>query len=101
MTAAEYVNQHGAKVTAVQLTRATLPDVFEWAPGKAFWDPNPNGEGLRITGYTVFTPQGRHKAEFFDWIVRDQAGRFHVYTADEFADYSPTRTRQRAGRGRR
>jgi hypothetical protein len=75
----------GPDVEAVRLTAANLWRVFEWADSKPFYGPREvEGEPLPITGLTAFTPDGRVKAEFGDWVVREQSGRFIVRNRGEF-----------------
>jgi hypothetical protein len=58
---------------AVQLTSENGPQVWEWADSKPYYEPDKT-----ISGLTVFTPAGRVKAEFGDWIIRTTGGAFHV-----------------------
>lgn len=68
---------------AVLLTRQNGADVWEWANSKPYFDLAPNG-GLTITGLTVFTPEGRVKADFGNWITKDSQGTFRVWRPDSF-----------------
>lgn len=62
----------GPDVEAIQLTVENLWQVFEWADSKPFFGPKQDDDTEHpITGLTVFTPDGRVKAEFGDWIVRE------------------------------
>lgn len=71
-------------VEAVLYTRDNDREVFEWVPGKQFIGPGP---GYPVEGLTVFTPQGRRKAVWGDWIYRDQGtDRFWTTCQDAFDD---------------
>lgn len=84
------VTQHivdGCAVTGVRLTVENLWRVGEWADGKEFYDPAEPGEDhpllraggkMKITGYSVYTPAGKVKAEFGD-LVYEEGGRFFVH----------------------
>ncbi|GAA1395229.1 hypothetical protein ACFQZ4_24070 [Catellatospora coxensis] len=77
---------------AVQLTPENGPQVWEWADSKPFFDPDGT-----ITGLTIYTPFGRVKANFGDWIVLDPKGGFFPVEADLFAAvYSDTAQEARA-----
>ncbi len=82
---ANFVDRSGREVQAAQLTRETFAEIFEWSPGKQFFGPAPEGEPMPVTGYTVFTPHGRVKAEYGDWVVRFSSDDFRVCTDPEFA----------------
>jgi hypothetical protein len=72
-------------IDAVQLTGDNINDVFEWADSKPFFSPAPAaGDPMPVTGLTVFTPTGRVKAEFGDWIYRTPGGDFKTYNDTEF-----------------
>lgn len=55
------------------LTRESARELWEWIPGKAFYDPDGT-----ISGLTVFTLAGRVKAGFGDWILSHEDGSFTV-----------------------
>lgn len=78
----EYLYAKGI-VHAALLTRQNGADVWEWANSRPYFDLSSNG-GLIITGLTVFTPEGRAKANFGDWITRDSQGAFRVWRSDRF-----------------
>lgn len=61
----------------VQLTRENGPAVWEWADSKPFYSPTADG-GLEVTGLNVYTPQGKVKAEFGDFITLSELGEFGV-----------------------
>ncbi len=86
MIALNLVRLHRAGVTveAVQLTEANHNAVFEWADSKPYFSPRPAGitGPLPITGLTIFTPTGRRKANFGDWVVR-AGGHWHTATTGE------------------
>ncbi len=75
-------------IQAVKLTRENLWDVHEWADSKPFHGPmaNPDDKDFPITGLTVFTPTGRVKAEFGDWVYRTPNGDFRTYPEPEFLE---------------
>ena len=74
-------------IDAVQLTPENGAQVWEWADSKPFYGPAPAEGPLRpVTGLTVFTPTGRVKAEFGDWIYRTPGGDFRVYEDTEFRE---------------
>ncbi len=59
-------------VEAIQLTAENGPQVFEWADCKPFYEPDGT-----ISGLSIFTREGRMKAEFGDWIINGVAGEFY------------------------
>lgn len=92
---------NGLRGEAVQLTRENVltedrDDVHEWVDGKLFFSPvgaEPEAEietpwinspALRVTGLSVFTPGGKVKANWGDWIVRTRKGHFWVVRAEDF-----------------
>ena len=71
-------------VEAVQYTRDNDREVWEWIPGKHFIGPGP---GYAVEGLTVFTPEGRRRAVWGDWIYRDlDTDRFWTTGQDAFDD---------------
>lgn len=90
MTALDLVRLHRAGVTvdAVQLTKANHNAVWEWSDSKPFYSPRPVGvaedKPLPITGLTIFTPTGRRKASYGDWVVR-RGTEWHTATTGELA----------------
>lgn len=84
------VDEHvvnGRPVRGVRLTMENLFDVSEWADGKCFFDPAEPGEQhpllrpcgtMKITGYSVFTPGGKIKAEFGD-LIYEEYGKFYIH----------------------
>jgi hypothetical protein len=76
------------QVDAVQLTEANGAQVWEWADSKPFYGGERDGSGnLIVTGLTVFTLQGRVKAEFGDWVWQTAAGDFDVCPDVVFSRY--------------
>ncbi len=75
------VHRDGVTVQAVQLTEANHNAVWEWAESKPFFDNAPGG-GLIITGLTIFTPGGRRKASYGDWVIR-RGSEWHTATTGE------------------
>jgi hypothetical protein len=74
-------------VDAVQLTPDNGAAAWEWADSKPFYGAAPaEGEPMPITGLTVFTPTGRVKANFGDWIYKTPNGDFKVYEDAEFQE---------------
>ncbi|GAA0583157.1 hypothetical protein GCM10010172_80240 [Paractinoplanes ferrugineus] len=72
----------GRLVEAVQYSSENDREVFEWAPGKQHHEP-----GGQVRGMNVFTPEGRRRAVWGDWIFRDEGtDRFWVAPADGFDD---------------
>lgn len=73
-------------VEAVQYTCDNDREVFEWVPGKQFIDADGAVQGL-----TVFTPEGRRRAVWGDWVYRDKdTDRFWTTGQDAFDDdYEP------------
>jgi hypothetical protein len=53
-------------IEAIQLTRENGPAVWEWADSKPFYEPDGT-----ISGLSIFTREGRMKADFGDWIIRE------------------------------
>jgi hypothetical protein len=64
------------EVEARQLTRENGREVWEWVDGKAFYEPDGT-----ISGLTIFTLEGRMKADFDDWIIQEPfpSGGRHFY----------------------
>ncbi|PWR08595.1 hypothetical protein DKT68_15385 [Micromonospora acroterricola] len=85
-----YRNSAGLHVQAVQLTKANMRAVYEWADSKQFFEPagpKPD-DGLVVTGLTIFTADGRRKANFGDWVVRWAVnGTFDRYDALTFGQF--------------
>lgn len=73
-------------IKAVQLSQDNLWHVCGWADSKPFYGPRPteDAKDYPITGLTVFTPTGRVKAEFGDWVYRTPGGDFKTYPDAEF-----------------
>jgi len=90
MTGLDLVKLHRAGVTveAVQLTPETHNAVWEWAESKPFYSPRPadlaEDKPLPITGLTIFTPAGRRKANYGDWVIR-RGNEWHTATSGELA----------------
>jgi len=73
------------EIEARQLTSENGPELWEWANSKPFYDPDG-----RVSGLTIFTLEGRMKAEFGDWIIRGVKGEFYPCKPDIFAaTYEP------------
>ena len=66
-------------IEARQLTRDNGPELWEWAKSKPHWSPD--GE---VDGLTIFTLEGRMKADFGDWIIRGVQGEFYPCKPDIF-----------------
>lgn len=74
-------------IDAVQLAPENGGQVWEWADSKPFYSPERDRNGqLILTGLAVFTPTGRVKAEFGDWIYQTPGGDFKVYSDGEFRE---------------
>lgn len=82
-----YRNSAGTEIQAVQLTKANMRAVWEWADSKQFFDNNPTGKGLIVTGLTIFTDQGRRKANYGDWVIRWPSGSFDRYDDLTFGQF--------------
>lgn len=67
------------EIEARQLTRENARELWEWVDGKAFVEPDGT-----ISGLTIFTLEGRMKAEFGDWIIRGVKGEFYPCRDDIF-----------------
>jgi hypothetical protein len=67
-------------IEAVQLTKENGPKVWEWANSKPFYAPDGSVDGL-----TIFTLEGRMKADFGDWIIKGVQGEFYPCKPDIFA----------------
>ncbi len=78
------LHRDGATAEAVQLTEANHNAVWEWAESKPYFSPHPPGVTgpLAITGLTIFTPTGRRKAEYGDWVIR-RGAEWHTATTGE------------------
>ncbi|MCK2219732.1 hypothetical protein MF672_038945 [Actinomadura sp. ATCC 31491] len=77
-------HEHG-EVEAVQLTRENLWDVYEWADSKPWFGPD-----RQIDGLTIWTLNGRRKADFGDWVIRSVLGDFYPIKPDAFESmYQP------------
>jgi hypothetical protein len=59
-------------IEAVRLTRESGPEVWEWADSKPFYEPDGT-----ISGLSIFTLEGRMKADFGDWIIKGVQGEFY------------------------
>lgn len=71
-----------AQVEARQLTRENWPKILAWIDaGKQYIDADGAVDGL-----TIFTLEGRMKADFGDWIVKGIKGEFWPVKADVFAE---------------
>ena len=72
-------------VEARQLTRENGPELWEWADSKPRY-----GMDGEVDGLTIFTLEGRMKADFGDWIIRGVRGEFYPCKPDVFeATYEP------------
>jgi hypothetical protein len=72
--------QHPRAVEARLLTRENGAQLWEWADSKPHYGPDREVDGL-----TIWTPDGRVKADFGDWIVKDENGAFWPVKPDTFA----------------
>jgi hypothetical protein len=72
-------------VEAMYLTEESGPDVWEWAESKPHYDADGKVDGL-----TIYTLEGRMKADFGDWVVKGTRGEFYPVKPEIFADtYEP------------
>lgn len=81
------------EVEAVQFTRENGAALWEWADSKPHYGPD-----RAVDGLTIWTPEGRVKADFGDWITKDAKGKFRPVKADIFAaTYKPVEAAQQSG----
>lgn len=66
-------------IEAVRLTEANGAEVWEWADSKPFYGPDG-----KVTGLSIYTLEGRMKADFGDWVVRGVQGEFYPVKPDIF-----------------
>jgi hypothetical protein len=72
-------------IEAIRLTPDNGKEVWEWADSKPFYAPDGTIDGL-----SIFTIEGRMKADFGDWIIRGVKGEFYPCKPDIFdATYEP------------
>lgn len=72
-------------IEARQLTRENGRELWEWADSKPYY-----GADGQVDGLSIFTLEGRMKANFGDWIVKGVKGEFYPVRADIFeATYEP------------
>lgn len=72
-------------IEAIELTRENGAEVWEWADSKPFYAAN--GE---VDGLSIYTLEGRMKADFGDWIVKGVANEFYPVKPEIFeATYEP------------
>lgn len=67
------------EIQAMQLTAENGPAVWEWADSKPYYEPDG-----KISGLSIYTLEGRMKADFGDWIVRGIQGEFYPVKPDIF-----------------
>jgi hypothetical protein len=73
------------EIQAMQLTRENGPAVWEWADAKPYYEPDGT-----LSGLSIYTLEGRMKADFGDWVIRGLAGEFYPCKPDIFAaSYEP------------
>lgn len=91
MTAPAKYRKRPVVIEAVQLTPENGPAVWEWADSKPYYEPTADdGTPGAISGLTIYTLEGRMKAEFGDWIIRGVKGEFYPCKPDIFeATYEP------------
>lgn len=79
------------EIQAMQLTRENGPAVWEWADSKPYYEPDGS-----ISGLSIYTLEGRMKADFGDWIIRGVKGEFYPVKPDIFeATYDAVEERTR------
>lgn len=66
-------------IEAVQLTEDNGAEVWEWADSKPFYGPDGT-----VTGLSIYTLEGRMKADFGDWIIKGVQGEFYPCKPDIF-----------------
>ena len=72
-------------IEAMQLTQENVGEVWAWADSKPFYGP-----GGALSGLSIFTLEGRMKADFGDWIIKGVKGEFYPCKPDIFtATYEP------------
>jgi hypothetical protein len=73
------------EIEARQLTKENGPELWEWADSKPFYDPDGT-----VSGLSIYTLEGRMKAEFGDWVIKGVQGEFYPCKPDIFdATYEP------------
>jgi hypothetical protein len=79
-------------VEARRLTRENGRELWEWANSKPWY-----GSDGRVHGLSIYTPHGRIKADFGDFIIKDPDGSFRPIKPDIFeAAYEPVATAEPA-----
>lgn len=66
-------------IEAVRLTEENGHEVWQWANSKPHYAPDGTMDGL-----TIFTLEGRMKADFGDWIIKGVEGEFYPCKPDIF-----------------
>jgi hypothetical protein len=70
-------------IEAWQLTEDNLWDVLEWADSKPYFSPTDpethanGGPHTFLDGLSIFTLEGRMKADFGDYVIRGIKGEFY------------------------
>lgn len=67
------------EVEAIQLTPENGEQVWNWSDSKPFYGPDG-----QCTGLSIFTLEGRMKADFGDWIIKGIQGEFYPCKPDIF-----------------
>ncbi len=72
-------------IEAKQLTHESFNEIWNWAESKPFVDPDGTTSGL-----SIYTKEGRTKADFGDFVIRGVKGEFYACKPDIFAlTYEP------------
>jgi hypothetical protein len=67
------------EVQAVQLTPENGPIVWEWADSKPYYEPDGT-----LSGLSIYTLEGRMKADFGDYVIKGVKGEFYPCKPDIF-----------------
>lgn len=79
MTTVQQFRKKPVVIEAMLLTAETGPAVWEWADSKPYYEPDGT-----ISGLSIYTLEGRMKADFGDWIIRGVKGEFYPCKPDIF-----------------
>ncbi len=78
-TAPRTFRKKAVEIQAMRLTRENGPAVWEWSDSKPYYEPDGS-----ISGLSIYTLEGRMKADFGDWVIRGVRGEFYPCKPDIF-----------------